>query len=63
LFTHKICFYFVLSAAILPLPWRKPDTYVKTLRRIFAMILGYDFRPWLYALALGLACGGWLVEL
>ena len=28
---HKICFYFVLSAAILPLPWRKPAAYLKTL--------------------------------
>jgi len=32
------CFYFVLSAAILPLPWHKPDAYLKTLRWFFAKI-------------------------
>ena len=41
----KICFYFVLNTAIPPLPWRKTDAYLKTLRGFFAMILGDDFRP------------------
>ena len=45
------------DTAIPPLPWRKTDAYLKTLRGFFAMILGRVFRLWLWGFH---AAGGWL---